>query len=409
MSILNSLSKEAAGDLALQSELATAYEKIGDVQGAMTNSSLGNIQAGLDSYAKAAELREAVYAADPADPDAKEKLAANYYTTARTLWNNSQTEEAEERFEKSLKLRRELVAVDPNSVEYRNRLAVLLIDYAAIPVFNSQSDKALILLEEALSIVDKLRSENPENYDIKKTQTRLLRLLSKTKGSIGDYDGALRGFSQAVEISDELSKKFPEDFRVQRSVWLTNSLICEMYIDKQDGPKGVEVCLPTIAFPKAALEKEPENGVVAYDLAISHFNTSRAYRLAGDYPNTILQADRAIEVMTALSKKTPDNMEYQRNLAVYETEKARAQIGLRRYDEAGKVLRGVLDTMIPIAAADKETTTYQYDVSIAHRLLAEVSFHRQDAAHAIESIDKAIAIVQHLKDIDRSATPIKTF
>ncbi len=397
---LDSLSTEAGGDLALQSELATAYEKIGDVQGALTNSSLGNIQAGLDSYAKAARLREAVYSADPSDLDAKEKLAANYYTTARTLWNNSQTAEAENAFEQSLKLRRELVAARPDSVEYQNRLAVLLIDYGAIPVFNSQTQKALILFDEALPIVERLRAAQPANADFKKTQTRLLRILSKSKGSLGDYEGALRGFSLAAEISRELAKEFPNDFRVQRSVWLTESMRCELYIDKEDGRDGVGACLPTIEFPKAALEKEPENGVVAFDLAISHFNTSRAYRFANDFPKTILHAEKAIGVMSALSKKTPDNMEYRRNLAVYDTERARAQIKLRRFEEAGSTLRRVIDIMVPIAEADKATTTYQYDVGIAHRLSAQVYFETGDAGKAIESIDKALAIIRHLKEID---------
>ncbi|MBP9664295.1 MAG: protein kinase [Pyrinomonadaceae bacterium] len=395
---LDSLSKEAGDDLELQGELATAYEKIGDVQGALTNSSLGNIQAGLDSYTKAAKLREAVYLADSSDLDAKEKLAANYYTTARTLWNNSQTQEATEAFERSLKLRRELVASRPSSVEYQNRLAVVLIDYGAIPVFNSQTAQALVLFDEALAIVEKLRGQDPENADFKKTQTRLLRVMSKAKGSIGDYEGGIRGFAVAAEISRELAAQFPDDFRVQRSVWLTDSLTCELYIDKEDAHKGVETCLPTIAFPKAALAKEPENGVIAYDLAISHFNTARAYRFAGDYSNVIAQADKAIAVMTALSKKTPENLEYQRNLAVYETERVRAHLKLGRYAEAQTGAQKVLTTMIPIAEADKATTTYRYDVAIAYRLSAEAFARTGSKAKAVENMQKAISIVEGLRD-----------
>jgi serine/threonine protein kinase len=397
---LDGLSSEAVGDLELQSELATAYEKVGDVQGALTNSSLGNIQTGLDSYAKAAKLREAVYSANPADLESKEKLAANYYTSARTLWNNSQTKEAEESFEKSLKHRRELVAARPASVEYQNRLAVLLIDYGAIPVFNSQTDKALVLFDEALGIVENLRGRQPENSDFKKTQTRLLRSMSKAKGSNGDYDGGLYGFSLALEISHELAKEFPNDFRVQRSVWLTNLMRCELFIDKGDAKDGVGACLPTIDFPRAALEKEPENGVVAYDLAISYFNTARAYRIAGDYPNTITQAKKALSVMAGLSKKTPDNMEYKRNLAVYSTEIARAQIRLGLHDDARAVLQTVIATMLPIVEADQETTTYQYDLGLAYRLSAQTFNAKGDKEKANENIDKAIAIIKKLKDMN---------
>lgn len=394
---LDNLSNEVSGDLELQSELATAYEKIGDVQGAMTNSSLGKIEAGLESYKKAQKLREAIFAANPTNTEAKEKLANNYYTTARSLWNNSQTAEAEAEFEKGLKLRRELIAEKPDSVEFQNRLAVLLIDYGAIPVFNSQTEKALVLFDEALQIVENLRQKEPENADFKKTLTRLLRIMSKAKGSVGDYEGGIRGLEQAVEVSRELAKQFPNDFRVQRSVWLTNSIFCELYIDKNDGQKAVEMCFPTIDFPKNALEKEPENGVLAYDLAISHFNTSRAFRLSRNFTKTIEQSEKAIEVMSKLSQKEPKNFEYKRNLAIYQTEIARAQIKLNQPDKALSLLQKVIETLTPIIEVNEEKT-YQYDLAMSFRLSANAHNQKNNKPKAIEFIEKAIAIVQKLKD-----------
>ena len=397
---LDELSGEAGDNLELQSELASGYEKIGDVQGALNNSSLGNIQAGLDSYAKARKLREAVHAADSNDLEAKEKLAGNYYTTARTLWNNNQTEEAEEMFEKGLKLRRELVAAQPDKAEYQNRLAVLLIDYGGIPVFNSQTEKALVLFDEALRIVEKLRQKEPENPDFKKTLTRLLRIMSKAKASNGDYEGGLRGLTQAVEVSKELAAEFPNDFRVQRSVWLTDTIICELFIEKRDGQKAVEFCLPTIDFPKTALEKEPANGVVAYDLAISHFNTARAYRLAEKYPQTVEQSEKASEVMSKLSGKEPENPDYKRNLAVYETEAARAQINLKQFDKAAAGLQNVIEILTPIVEADRKTLTHQYDLAMAYRLSAQVYNQKGDRSKAAEFIDKAIVMIQKLKELN---------
>ena len=224
--------------------------------------------------------------------------------------------------------------------------------------------------------------------------------MSKAKGSIGDYEGGIRGLTQAVEVSNELAKQFPNDFRVQRSVWLTNSIFCELYIDKLDGPKAVETCTPTIEFPKVALQKEPENGVVAYDLAISHFNSARAFRLAEKYPNTIEQGEKAIAVMSKMSQKTPDNLEYKRNLAVYETEIARAQIKLKQPDKAFVGLQKVIEIMIPITEADKETTTYLYDLSMAYRLSAEANFQKGNNAEAVQFIEKAIALIQKLKELN---------
>jgi hypothetical protein len=98
-------------------------------------------------------LRAAILAEQPADVKAKERLANNIYITARTLWNDSATQEAEAEFQKGVALQRQLVAAAPDSVEYKNRLALLLIDYAAIPAFNFQAAKAGVLIDEALRVL----------------------------------------------------------------------------------------------------------------------------------------------------------------------------------------------------------------------------------------------------------------
>lgn len=398
LAYLDSLSGEAKGDRELQAELATAYEKVGDVQGALNNSSLGNIQAGLDSYKKAGALREAVLAAVPADLDAKEKLANNYYVTGRTLWNNSQTAEAEAAFEKGLRLRRELVAAQPDSVTAKNRLAVLLLDYGAIPAFNFQADRALVLFNEALQIIEDLRKADPENADLKKSFTRGIRILSKAKTAVGDHEGAISDLKYAIEVSNELALQFPADFRVQRSVWLTESILCEALIDKGEAAGIVDGCIKTTEFPAAAHAKEPENGVVTYDLAVSHFNIARAHRIAGDPAKAIESSLKAIATMSDLSRQEPENREYRRNLAVYASEMARSQIALGKYENAAAELSKVIAALIPIVEADKETTTYLYDLADAHRLAARASFKTGDRPNAVDHIQKAIAAIRELRD-----------
>jgi tetratricopeptide (TPR) repeat protein len=160
----------------------------------------------------------------------------------------------------------------------------------------------------------------------------------------------------------------------------------------------VDACVKTPEFPAAALKKESENGVVAYDLAISHYNLSRAYRLANDPLRSIGSAERAIDVMSQLIKKDAANLEYKRNLAIYAIEIGRARIELSQFDQAAAELQKVVAIMVPIAEADKETTTYQYDIGVAHRLMARALFATGNKARAIENIDKAIAINQQLKD-----------
>ena len=101
--------------------------------------------------------------------------------------------------------------------------------------------------------------------------------------------------------------------------------------------------------------------------------------------------------MQRLSDKNPDDLEYKRNLAVYDTERARAQIEIGRFADAVPVLERVIAMMIPIA--EKEGgPTYRYDVAMAHRLVAKAYFNTGQRQRAAEHIDKAIAIARELRE-----------
>jgi non-specific serine/threonine protein kinase/serine/threonine-protein kinase len=57
---LDSLAQESSGDFKLQSELATAYERVGQVQGSFDGANVGDTTGALTSLKKAAAIREAV-------------------------------------------------------------------------------------------------------------------------------------------------------------------------------------------------------------------------------------------------------------------------------------------------------------------------------------------------------------
>ncbi len=57
---LDSLAHDAGGNVALQRELATAYEKIGDIQGNPYSANIGDTDGALTSYGKAVQIRERI-------------------------------------------------------------------------------------------------------------------------------------------------------------------------------------------------------------------------------------------------------------------------------------------------------------------------------------------------------------
>ena len=400
---LDSLAHETGDDLELKGELATAYEKVGDVQGA-ANLSLGNYRTGFETYGKARELREAIYRATPENLEAKERLANNYQALGRNSWNDDRTKDAEEFYGKSLKLRRELVAAEPASVEAKNDLAYLLILSGAIPELGYQVESALVYFNEALAIIQKERVQHPEHVGLRKSLTLLKKYLGRIKAAQKDYDGALRDLNQAVDLSRDLAQEFPEDFKLQRDVWLSERQICQMYNNREDGgPGAVAACRKTVDFPRAALQREPENAGLQADLAGAYWDMARALNLAKDYPRAVEQADEALKIVNGLIQRFPDSAERKRYRAKYRTSKAESLVELAQFDRALAELQAIQQALLEIIQLDPAMTSCRWDLSNAYRLSAQASHRKGEDSTAVEYVDRAIAVVEQLAKLDALA------
>src|SRR5215469_8978179 len=82
---LNALAQESGRDLALQRELATAYERVGLVQGHYLQNSLGDTQGSLISYQKSLQLRQKIEAKS-GDWRDRLALAQAYRLVANQQW-----------------------------------------------------------------------------------------------------------------------------------------------------------------------------------------------------------------------------------------------------------------------------------------------------------------------------------
>jgi len=73
---LDTLARESHGDPSLQRELASAYRRVGDLQGGNEQSNLGDSEGALKSYRKAMQLLEALFRSDSSDAGIRRDLAS---------------------------------------------------------------------------------------------------------------------------------------------------------------------------------------------------------------------------------------------------------------------------------------------------------------------------------------------
>ncbi|MEZ5428339.1 MAG: protein kinase [Pyrinomonadaceae bacterium] len=395
---LDSLSQEAEGDTDLQLELATAYEKIGEVQGAVNIMNLGDIKAGMESYKKAQKLREDIFKTNPQDAKNKEALSRNYQVTAQTLMWNIDTALASEFFEKAINIRRELVAENPASPDLQNRLAVLMTDYAGVAINNAENEKAQKLLDEAIVILKETLQKNPKHLNTRKAYPRALRAYAQLRKNLGDYEGAIKNIEESVALTNQLIKEKPEDYVLRRTSWLNDFLTCEIFVDKRDGQKIIEACTKTLDFNVKALEKEPDESFALYDLAISNYDVAQGYRLLNQPQRAIEFAEKALEPLAKLDKASPNINDYMRSVAVVENEIGDSLLMLGKTDEALKHLENARGKLEKVVETDKTVTSYKAELAKVYRSTANAFFKKGEKSKAIEFVEKAITIIQKLNE-----------
>ena len=88
---LDKLAQDAGGAPDLQRELATAYMKVGDVQGRPLNPNLGDTPGALESYRKAIGIYESLQSSPHATPQVRRELATAYLRLSEVLSSSGNT------------------------------------------------------------------------------------------------------------------------------------------------------------------------------------------------------------------------------------------------------------------------------------------------------------------------------
>ena len=110
-------------DVSLKLELAQAFMKIGDVQGQAYDANLGDTAGAIESYRKAVALLENAAAQNPGDLKIENELATSYQKISSLIARAGNQRESFEFAEKAVALGERLAAANPSDNEQRLKLA----------------------------------------------------------------------------------------------------------------------------------------------------------------------------------------------------------------------------------------------------------------------------------------------
>ncbi len=205
---LDSLSDQSKDDVSLQKELASAYERVGDVLGFPYGANLGDKPGALQSYRKALAIRESLAVANPNDAPLRRDLVEIYYRVALVLESGGNFKEALEAVSKGRKIAR-AVAPSNNDPGLADQYAGGYYFTAGLQVQTGDLATARDNYQHAAAIREAALLANPGNLSLRTHLAADYAGIAKCSEQERDLAHAIEMQTKAVAILGEVSKSNP--------------------------------------------------------------------------------------------------------------------------------------------------------------------------------------------------------
>ncbi len=411
---LDKLSQQAGDDRALLREIASAYLKVGDVQGRPYYANLGDTSGASESYRKSLAIWQRLTALEPNDAELRGELAMSYERVGRlnTVLGNPAV--AVEDLQKAMALYEELLHADPTNRPLRGELALVNMSMGIAVGFsatNSLGDTraAMEYQRKAVAILEPLVAEEPTNLTYREYLTGAFNFTASLYVDGGDLAEALDYYRRALSIDQSLARENSTNSYLQREMAVDYSDICNVLRNTGDNAGSLENGRQALAIFERVSAADPDDANIAKDLAIMHQNMGVTLTKLKDYAGASEHYRTSVRILEGLAAKNPADAELQmrKEWGYYRLSDVQSLAGDTAHAiENAQHARSVLEALV--AANAKNSTAAKYlavvytQLGKCHALLATASGTTPDQRvnrwrEAREFYQKSLDIYQDLK------------
>jgi non-specific serine/threonine protein kinase/serine/threonine-protein kinase len=289
---LDSLSSESGNDLGLLRELATAYTRVGELQGQPLANNLGQTSNSLASYQKALNMRQRLAERPNAEWQDRLNLAESYRRMAEDLKAVGSASAAANDLQKAITITEAMSKVSPNDL---NVLYELGSDYEVLSMIQGGD-----LSQKALAVQDRVLSLDPSNLSARRARANDLFHIGNEQSDAGHTREALASFKDALPIL--LSISAPRDRRRAAAVYNQMGMLYSRTGDyklcEENHRKALEIYKKLVA-------EDPKNALFRQGLAISYVNFGDSESQQGHFAESVADINNGMTIMKAIVEGDP--------------------------------------------------------------------------------------------------------
>jgi serine/threonine protein kinase len=287
---LDNLASEERDDLQLQSELAAAYEKIGDLQGNPSNPNYVELGEAIKSYEKANEIRQEIQEKSPNDAEANQKLAENYRVLGNIYSQANEAEASAKNTNAALQIYETLNA-EKSSSEARLNLAKTNYDAGLNLQTSKKWNDSLVYFERAKNLLEPLRRETPDNVRITEMLGECAAQNAVALSWTKKQPEAEAEINRAIAVYEPLLARNENDASARGGMWLVYWLASSVYQDQNDR-LAYEYALKAVNVARETAAKDAANIRAKQQLA-------KSFSTLGECATTIKKPIEAIEYLNS--------------------------------------------------------------------------------------------------------------
>jgi non-specific serine/threonine protein kinase/serine/threonine-protein kinase len=308
---LEALSAESGNEPSLQRELASAYEKVADLQGAYGMANLGDRPGAIRSYRKALAIRRQLSEADPKNIDLRRELLRNYGKLSENLSGQGDPQEALAMTRQAVRLSQELASRSDATLTDRRNLASALASLGWQLVNTDQIGDGLLFIRQAIALFETLHTENPNDFNI-------TRMLGTTYGRIGNsllentdqYAEALQMNTRAYEIDRRMVEADPNNMLTRKLLAYSLIGMGDALVHLKRPQDALQKQIEAAKLLNGILDADPKNEEARYNVAYSLSEASATDILLGDLDTAERRLTRLLAVLSTSAGVTQTHMNF---------------------------------------------------------------------------------------------------
>jgi serine/threonine-protein kinase len=313
---LRQLSSETAGDDTMTVDLATAYRKVGDIQGRPFGPNIGDPKGARASYDSARALLEPLVRGrlDAGDGPALRELVVVHKRLGALADSLGEAKEGERVLQAGIALADRLVAADGSRAN-RSLQAAMHGQLSQLKFYSGDMAGYLAASEVEQRWLDEAVARDPRDAEALLALSILLDLrgqyLAQRDDSEKSQREALAAFRRSVALQEALRAQKPDDVEVLKSLATEHTNVGVTLETLKDLPASAAEYRKAMALLGLLRQKDPDNLDARISWALASNNLAAIQLGQGDAAGASESAKAALAVFTALPDTTRQEVRLQ--------------------------------------------------------------------------------------------------